>query len=171
MLLEGSAVYGELRSLAYFYLTQERHGHTLQPTALVHEALLRLHKYPSLNGRDRHELVRLAAQTMRRVLVDYARARRSLKRGGGMTRVSLDETLAEYEVEVLDLLAVDEALASLGGLDARMARVVELRFFAGLSEIDTADVLGVSVPTVRREWRLARQWLYGAMVGRYSGDA
>ena len=88
-----------------------------------------------------------------------------------MTRVPLDETLAEYEFEVCDLLALDEALAQLGTIDARMARVVELRFFAGLSEIETADVLGVSVPTVRREWRLARQWLYGVLVGRHSSDA
>lgn len=152
-------VYAELRDLAHRYLSVERPGHTLQPTALVHEAYLRISAQTSRLALDRAELIAAAAGAMRLVLVDHARRRRAEKRGGSARRVPLDDVLASYEERAIDLVAVDDALQRLTNVDPDLARLVELRFFGGLSEEDIASVLGVSARTVRRGWRTARLWL------------
>lgn len=158
------AAYPRLRRVAVRVLIGERPGHTLQPTALVHEAFMRMRR--DSQGFSRcGELVMRMARTMRNVLIDHARRKHSLKRGGGEKRIPLDETVAVYESRAMDLLALHEALEELVRVDDRMATIVELRFVAGLSEIETAEVLGVSAVTVRREWRLARNWLAGRLCG------
>lgn len=160
-------VYDELRSMAARLLHAERPDHTLQPTALVHEAYLRLVDQRA-GWQDRAHFYAIAAQAMRRILVDYARAHRASKRGGGIAPVSLDEhgDVAPSPGPVLDdLLAVDAALEALQDLDEFGARVVELRYFGGLSVEETARVLGVSPATVKREWSLARAWLYRRLAG------
>ncbi len=149
-------VYTELREVACRYLSRERKGHTLQPTALVHEAFLRLRQHKAAQGMDRGELMRLAARTMRHVLVDHARRRNAQKRGGASQRVALDDAVAVYHERAIDLIALHEVLERLESVDPRMTRIVEFRFFAGLTEEETAETLSVSTSTVRREWRLAR---------------
>lgn len=162
-------VYGELRRVAGNYLKQEKQGHTLSPTALVHEAYLRL-VTQKLPWQNRAHFFSVAAQMMRRILVDHARSHRYLKRGGGALTLELSEALATPERREIDLLALDDALHSLAKLDERQSRMVELRFFAGLSIEETSEVLGVSAPTVKREWASARAWLFRE-ISRGSVDA
>jgi RNA polymerase sigma-70 factor, ECF subfamily len=154
-------LYDELRSRAVRYMSRQRAGDSLQATALVHEAFLRLHDAWQVDWHDRNHFLAVAARTMRRVLVDLARAKGSAKRGGRPQYVTLDLNIAAPEPELapLDLIALDDALEALGAIDARKMRVVELRFFAGLSVEETAAVLDVSEDTVARDWRMARSWL------------
>lgn len=156
-------VYGELRQLASAYLRRERPGHTLQSTALVHEAFLRLVDQRGVEWRNRAHFYGIAAQMIRRILVDYARAQHAEKRGSGNMKLSLDEALAVPGKTELDLLGLDQALDRLAALDVRQARVVELRFFAGLSIEETAEVMELSPATVKREWTTARAWLFREM--------
>lgn len=153
------AVYAELRALAGHYLNGERADHTLQPTALVHEAYLRLSQQHGVNWQDKAQLFGVAAQMMRRILVNHAEARNATKRGGLVTRVTLDESVSWGGDRELDIVALDEALTRLAQLDPRQARVVELRFFAGLSIEESAEVLNISPATVKREWSMAKAWL------------
>jgi RNA polymerase sigma factor (TIGR02999 family) len=150
-------VYDELRRLANSYLRRERVQHTLQSTALVHEAYLRLVDQ-SVAWQNRAHFFGIAAQMMRRILVDHARARQAAKRGDGL-QVTLDEGMAIAEARNLDILALDRALQSLSQLDEQQGKVVELRFFAGLSIEETAEVLSISTATVKREWVMAKAWL------------
>jgi RNA polymerase sigma factor (TIGR02999 family) len=152
-------VYEELRRLAHHYMRGEREGHTLQTTALVNEVYLRLAGIDGLQWRDRAHFFAMAATLMRRVLVDHARQRGRDKRGGGVSVVPLDETAVSPQPEV-DVVALDEALQRLAAVDPQQCRVVELRFFAGLSVEETAEALGVSAATVKRDWATARLWLY-----------
>ena len=154
-------IYGELRRLAAGYLRRERVGHTLQPTALVHEAYLRLVDQTQVRWQNRAHFLGVAAQMMRRILVDHARGQRAEKRGGDFQKLSLDENIDVSGERASDLVALDEALQRLAEFDPQKARVVELRFFGGLSVEETAEVLGVSAPTVKRQWRMAKAWLYG----------
>jgi RNA polymerase sigma factor (TIGR02999 family) len=153
-------VYEELRRLAGRALRGERVDHTLQATALVHEAFLRLFEQRSVQWRDRRHFLNVAAQMMRRVLVDHARRRLTTKRGGEAERQVLDEALLYVEQRGIDLLALDEALCELSEIDPRQGRIVELRFFGGLTLEETAEAVGTSLATVKREWALARSWLY-----------
>ncbi len=155
-------VYEELRRLAHHYMRGEREDHTLQTTALVNEAYLRLAGIDGLRWRDRAHFFALAATLMRRVLVDHARQRRREKRGGGLTVVSLDENAVAPRPEV-DVVALDGALERLAAVDPQQSRVVELRFFAGLSVEETAEALGISPATVKRDWATARLWLYNTL--------
>jgi RNA polymerase sigma factor (TIGR02999 family) len=154
-------VYDELRRLAAGYLRRERPGHTLQPTALVHEAYLRMVDQSQVHWQNRAHFLGVAAQMMRRILVDHARGQKAEKRGGDFQKLSLDENIDVLGERAADLVALDEALQRLAEFDPQKARVVELRFFGGLSVEETAEVLGVSAPTVKRQWRMAKAWLYG----------
>ena len=153
-------VHAELHRLAHNYMRREQGGHTLQTSALVNEAYLRLVDIKGVGWQDRAHFFAVSAQIMRRILVDFARSRQNLKRGGGAQRVSLDEALVVSPERGADLLALDEALERLAGLNARQSQVVELRYFGGLSEDEVAEVLKVSPRTVRSDWSLARAWLY-----------
>ena len=158
-------VYSELRRIARRALHREAVGHTLQPTALVNELYLRLVEQRRATWANRAQFFAVAAQMMRHVLVDHARAQLAAKRGGSSPRVSLDEA-AEVEAKstsTWEVLAIDEALQRLATLDAEQARIVELRFFSGLTVEETAHVLGRSPRTIKREWRLAKAWLYGEL--------
>jgi len=152
-------VYEELRRLASSYLKRERVGHTLQATALVHEAYLRLVDQRSVQWQNRGHFFAVAAQAMRRILVNHAVSRGRQKRGGGHARVSLEEPVAVIGEQDIDLVALDEALHKLANLDQRKSQLVELRFFDGLSAEEAGEVLGVSLATVKREWDLAKAWL------------
>lgn len=152
-------VYGDLRRLAHRYMARERPGHTLQATALVNEAYLRLIDINQVHWQDRAHFFAVAARVMRRVLVDGARSRRYQKRGGGEVNVSLDEALLVSKEHGPDLVTLDDALTALAAVDARKSQVVELRFFGGLSADETATVLGVSSDTVLRDWKMAKVWL------------
>jgi RNA polymerase sigma factor (TIGR02999 family) len=152
-------VYDELRRLAQNYMRRERAGQTLQTTALIHEAYLRLIDADQVQWRNRAHFFGIAARLMRQILVARARERGCQKRGGGAERVSLDEAMVIDERLDEDLVALDEALGELSQFDARMAQVVEMRFFGGLTEEEIAAALDVSTKTVRRDWRLARSWL------------
>jgi RNA polymerase sigma factor (TIGR02999 family) len=157
-------LYDELRALAQNVMGDRRAGQTLQPTALVHEAFLKLADHPTPEaGKDRGHFLAIAAKAMRGVLVDHARARRAQKRGGAGERVPLEGLEEFFAGRESDLLELDEALQKLARADASLAAIVELRFFGGLSVEETARVLGVSVPTVVRDWRLARIWLQRAL--------
>src|SRR5262245_39814984 len=153
-------VYDELRRIARARLRSEPPGHILQTTALVHEAYLRLVDVDRMNVRNRAHLLALAARLMRQVLVDQARRRRALKRGGDVALVSLSDASVPTEAPGVDVLALDAALDELMSLDPRLSRVVELKFFAGLSISEAAEVLGVSTATIERDWTVARAWLY-----------
>ena len=153
-------VYGELRRLAKAYLRRERSDHTLQSTALVNEAFLRLVNQRNVQWKNRAHFFGIAAQLIRRILVDHARAHQADKRGAGAFKLSLDEAIGVPEKQDLDLVALDDALQKLSELDPQQGRIVELRFFAGLSIEETGEVLGVSPATVKREWSTARAWLY-----------
>ncbi|PYR25277.1 MAG: RNA polymerase subunit sigma-70 [Acidobacteria bacterium] len=152
-------VYDELRRLAGRYLRRERGGQTLQPTALVHEAYLRLLKDKKQGWQNRTHFLAIAALSMRQVLVERARARGASKRGGAQVRVTLDETLAVHRETSIDLVALDEALTRLALIDPQQARIVELRFFGGLTVEEAAEALGISPATVKRGWSVARAWL------------
>jgi RNA polymerase sigma factor (TIGR02999 family) len=165
-------VYGELRAIAARHLSHEQAAHTLQSTALVHEAYVRLVGQRSARWQNRAHFFAIAAQMMRRILVDHARGRDRLKRGGGATLLALEDGLVSSGPDAdVDLLALDHALTALAALDPRGARVVELRFFSGLTVEETAEVLGVSPGTVKRDWHTARAWLYREMQGRPGGPA
>lgn len=153
-------VYDDLRRLAASFLRRERKGHTLQPTALVNEVYLRLIEQRAVSLQDRPRFFGLAAQMMRRILVNHAEARRAEKRGGGATRITLDPSHAVSEDRTLEILAVDEALQKLAAFDPIKAHLVELRMFGGLTMEEAATVLGRSKPTLEREWRIARAWLH-----------
>lgn len=162
-------VYDELRRLARYYLHRERPGHSLQATALVNEAYLRLVDYKRMRWGNRAHFFAVSAQLMRRILVDHAR-RHNLKRGGGAQRVELEDIAVVGGGRAENLVALDDALQSLARMDARKARVVELRFFGGLSVEETAEVLQISQVTVMRDWSSARAWLYREMGGGGSSD-
>ena len=151
-------VYDELHTIAGRHLRHERPGHTLQPTALVHEAYLRLVGGNSVSAENRVHFLRAASRAMRQALVDHARARRALKRGGGL-QVTLDDAIAGQEAPIIDMLALDDALARLAAAEPRWAQVVELKFFSGLDVPEIAQALGVSAATVKRDWQFARAWL------------
>ena len=154
-----SLVYGELRRLAQYYLRQERPDHTLEPTALVHELYLRLSAGEPVDWQNRAHFFAVAARQFRRILVNYARDRQAEKRGGKRVKVTLTEVNGLAAPEQQDLLELDDALEQLSALDERAARVVELRFFGGLTEKEAAEVLGISVATLKRDWEFARAWL------------
>lgn len=154
-----SAVYAELRQVAARAMRNERLGHTLQPTALVHEAFLKLAGSAGVEWRDRAHFFGVAARLMREILVDYARGRATVKRGGG-ARITLDDSLLIAEDRLADVLAIDEIVERLDALDPRQGRIVELRFFGGLSVEEVAEVLQISTPTVKREWQSAKAWLH-----------
>jgi RNA polymerase sigma-70 factor, ECF subfamily len=153
------AVYDELRRLARHYLRREQAAHSLQATALVNEAYLRLKKDKRQPWQDRTHFLAIAATSMRQILVERARARKAAKRGGSQIRITLDEAVAAGTGQSLDLLALDEALTRLAAIDPEQARIIELRFFAGLSIEETGDAMGISPATVKRGWNMARAWL------------
>ena len=153
-------VYEELRRLARRHLRHERVGHTWQATALVHEAYLRLIDQRAVAWQNRAHFFALAAQMMRRILVNHARDRRRIKRGGAVTMLTLDNVVAAATAGTVDLVALDEALATLATLDAQQSRISELRYFGGLTIEETAAVLGVSPATVKNKWSVARAWLH-----------
>ena len=153
-------VYAELRALASRFLRAERTGHTLQPTALVHEAYLRLVEQDHADWKDRAHFLAVAAQLMRRILVDYARGRATAKRGGVAVRIEIEGLELEGErLQVEEILGVDQALDRLAVLDPQQSRVVELRYFAGLTVEEAAEALGISPRTVKRDWAMAAAWL------------
>ena len=152
-------VYEELSSLAHQYLQRERPDHTLQATGLVHEAYLRLVDQSTMSWQNRAHFFGVAAQIMRRILVDYARAHRAEKRGGGWDKLVFDEALAPAAERSIDLVALDDALKDLLTFDPRQSQIVELRFFGGLTIEEVGEVLDVSPRTVKREWRMAKAWL------------
>ena len=156
-------IYAELRRLARSYLRRERPDHTLQPTALVHEAFLKLIDQRVVRWQNRAHFFGIAAQAMRRILVDHARAGAAGKRGAGERPMSLDEALVLTDAPNVDVLALDEALTRLAAIDLQQSRVVELRFFGGLTMEETAEVLSISPATVGREWTLAKAWLYAEL--------
>ena len=161
----------ELHRLAHHYMSRERAGHTLQTTALLNEAYLQLVDDPKRNWQNRTHFMAAAAQLMRRIIVDYARERRSLKRGGGALKVSLDEAALVTEKQSEELLALDEALERLGVQNPRKSQIVELRYFGGLTVEETAEFLKLSHRTVKREWRMAKAWLYRALSGEEPDEA
>ena len=152
-------VYTELHRLAHRYMDRERHGHLLQPTALVHEAYQRLINLKNVSWQNRAHFFAVSAQLMRRILVDYARSRLYRKRGGEWRQVQLNEAVAVFPDRQTDIVALDDALRTLADIDPRKSRVVEMRFFGGLSIKEVAEVLNVSQETILRDWRLARVWL------------
>jgi RNA polymerase sigma-70 factor, ECF subfamily len=154
-----AVAYPELRRLAHRYMRGERSGHTLQTTALVNEVYLRLIDSGRVHWRDRAHFFAVSAQLMRRILVDAARARRSAKRGGGSAPVRIDDAVAIFEARSRDLVALDEALSGLAAIDPQKARLIELRFFGGLSLREVAEVLGITEDAARWSWRLSRAWL------------
>ena len=168
-------IYEDLHRLAAHYMRRERTDHTLQPTALVNEVYLRLVSREGVVWQDRVHFFRVAARLMRQILVDYARARHTAKRGGQAEKVSLDQPADSPEpvvreplewngsIDLDELIELDRALKNLGQLDPRQEQVVDLRFFGGLTEEETAEVLGISPRSVKRDWRVARAWLYGEL--------
>lgn len=158
-------VYGELRRLAHAYMRRQRSDHTLQTTALVNEAYMRLIDSSQVRWQDRNHFFAMSARLMRRILVDFARAKNAQKRGGGDHLVTFDEELPVAEAREAELLALDEALTRLAELDERQSRIVELKYFGGLTEEEIADHLEISARTVRRDWSVARAWLYREITG------
>lgn len=158
-------VYDELLRMAHRYMRRERPGHSLQSAALVHEAYLRLVDYRRMDWQGRAHFFSVAAQAMRRILVDHAR-RKNQKRGGGMQRISLDDAAEVGAGRPRDMVALDGALKALARVDERKSKVVEMRFFGGLSVEETAEVLKVSTVTVKRDWSTAKLWLYRELAGR-----
>ena len=156
-------IYDELRRLAVDYLRRERPDHTLQATALVHEAYLRLVDQTRVNWQNRAHFFGVAAQLMRRLLVDYARKHNAEKRGADFQKLTLDENIDSAVERSEQIVALDRALEALAAIDEQKARIVELRFFGGLTVEETAEVMGVTPITIKRHWRMARAWLYGQM--------
>jgi RNA polymerase sigma factor (TIGR02999 family) len=159
-------VYQELKRLATRHLRRERREHTLQSTALVHEAWLRLIDQNHVHWQNRAQFFGIAAEMIRRILIDHARNRQAAKRGNGAIKLSLDEALGAPDCRDFDLVALDDALKDLAKLDPKQGQLVELRFFAGLSIEESAEVLGVSPATVKREWAVAKAWLYRELSAR-----
>jgi RNA polymerase sigma factor (TIGR02999 family) len=155
----------ELQRLAHHYMSRERPGHTLQTTALLDDAYLQLAGKSQVQWENRAHFFAVAAQLMRRIMVDHARRRHTLKRGGGAIRVTLDECAAVTQTRAAELLALDEALEKLAAADQRKARVVEMRYFGGLTMEEIADVLKIHINTVTRDWTAARAWLFAALSG------
>ena len=153
-------VYDELRQIAGRYLRKERQDHTLQTTALVHEAYIRLIDQKQANWQNRAQFFGVAANMMRRILVDHARGHAADKRGGGAAKLSLDEAIEIADQKEVDLIALDDALTQLAALDEQQCRVVELRFFGGLTVEEVAEVLKLSPATIKREWSMAKAWLH-----------
>ena len=158
-------VYDELRRQAARYLRREQAGHTLQTTALIHEAYVRLVDQRNMQWQNRAHFFGIAAQMMRRILVDHARSKKRVKRGGSEIRVSLDDVNVAARGQDLDVVALDEALDRLAQIDEQQSRVVELRFFSGLSVEETAEVMGISKSTVKRDWSMAKAWLHRELSG------
>ena len=158
-------VYAELRRLAGRFMARERLNHTLQPTALVHEAYLRLVDQRQVDWRNRAQFVGVAAVMMRRILLNHARDRAAAKRGGDAERLSVSSAVEAFERQPLDVIALNDALERLSALDQRKGRVVELKFFGGLTTQEIAEVLQLSVATVERDWNFARAWLFDALEG------
>lgn len=156
-------VYDELRRVAAHYMRRERAGHTLQATALVHEAYLQLVDQTRVNWQNRAHFFAVAAKLMRRILVDHARGHNAAKRGGGGRPLTLEEAAGLLQHHDVELEALDDALNDLGRIDARQSRIVELRFFGGLTVEETAEVMALSSATVEREWRMARAWLHSQL--------
>ena len=152
-------LYNELRRLAGYYLQRERRDHTLQATALVNEAYLRLVDQHDVQWKNRSHFFGIAAQQMRRILVDHARSHQSAKRGGGAAKVSLENAMCISKENATDVLAVDETLSRLAAIDPQEAKIVELRVFGGLTVEEVAEVLGISAATVKRDWTMAKAWL------------
>lgn len=152
-------LYRELRRMAAAYLSGERRNHTLQPTALVHEAYLRLVHQENVQWQNRQHFFGVAAQVMRRILVDHARGHQAVKRGGAVPKVSLEKAIVISKERNAELLALDEALTRLATVDHQQARIIELRFFGGLTVEETAQALGISPATVKRDWNMAKAWL------------
>ncbi len=161
-------VYDELRRLASHYLKSERPDHTLQPTALVHEAYLRMVEQTRVNWQSRAHFFAVAASMMRRVLIDYARSHKAEKHSGAWQKLPLDEALALSQPDDFDLIALDDALKDLSRLDEQQGRIVELRFFGGLTLDETAEVMGISRSTVKRDWLMAKAWLFAQLSNRTS---
>lgn len=155
-----AAAYDELRRLAGHYLASERRDHTLQPTALVHEAYLKLLRGGRVDVAGRSHFVGIAARVMRQILVDHAKAHQAAKRGGGRPKLTLEDVDGALDEPAVDLIALDEAMNMLAELDPRLSQMVELRFFGGQTNKEVAEVLGVSESTVAREWSMARAWLH-----------
>lgn len=153
-------VYSELRRLARYYLRNERPDHTLQPTALAHEAFLRLIDQANVQWQDRAHFMGISAHLMREILINHAIAHKRLKRGGGQYKVSIDEAAVWLNQPEVDLIVLNDALNELAAIDSRQSQIVELRFFGGLSVEETAETLKLSTATVKREWRLAKAWLH-----------
>src|SRR3984957_14246536 len=158
-------VYEELHRIASREMRHEREGHTLQTTALVHEAYMRLVGAQALEIQNRGHFFAIASQQMRRILVDHARARDAQRRGGGAANLSLDELKAGFDPRNIDLLLLDESLRELQRIDNRAAKIVELKFFGGYTDHEATEALGVSLATVRRDWEFARSWLFDRMSG------
>jgi len=154
-----ASVYAELRRLAAFYMRRERSGHTLQPTALVNEAFLRLIQQRDVQWNNKHQFLGVAAPIMRRILVDHSRRRQAAKRGGAVDAIPFEQAVLPMIQRASDVIALDDALDALAIRDPQQARIVELRFFSGLSIEETADVVGVSPSTIKREWNFAKAWL------------
>jgi RNA polymerase sigma factor (TIGR02999 family) len=163
-------VYDELRRLAASYMRFESPGHTLQATALVHEAYMKLIQQREVNWKSRAHFFGIAAQMIRRILVDHIRATRAQKRGSGFVALSLDEALGVSEKKSWEIIALDDALKTLAHMDPQQAKIVELRFFAGLSIEETATVVGISPATVKRDWVTAKAWLFREL-SRHKSDA
>ncbi|HUJ22600.1 MAG TPA: sigma-70 family RNA polymerase sigma factor [Bryobacteraceae bacterium] len=163
-------VYQELKRLASSYLRRERRDHTLESTALVHEAWLRLFDQRQVRWQNRAQFFGIAAEMIRRILIDHARSRQAAKRGDGALKLSLDEALGTPDRRDFDLMALDDALQDLAKLDPQQGRLVELRYFAGLSIEESAEVLGISPATVKREWTAAKAWLYRELSARAHGS-
>jgi RNA polymerase sigma-70 factor, ECF subfamily len=161
----------ELRRLASYYLRRQRPEHTLQTSALVNEAYLRLIDYKDMNWQNRAHFFAMAAQAMRRVLVDHARNHSYLKRGGGMQKVQIEEAVLTAQPKARELIALDDALTDFEKIDPRKSRIVEMRYFAGMSVQETAGVLGISEVTVIREWNAAKRWLLRELSHKESHDA
>jgi RNA polymerase sigma factor (TIGR02999 family) len=164
-------VYDQLRRLANAYMRRERTGHTLQTTALVHEAYLKLLGQHSVDWQNRAHFFGIAAQVMRRVLIDHARSHVRDKRGGGREHVQFDEALVFSPERSAEFLELNAALERLSEMDARQAQIVEMRFFAGLTVEETAEVLKISPKTVKRDWSVAKAWLHGELKGSYGSAA
>ena len=156
-------VYGELRQIAAAVLRRERSDHTLQPTALVHEAYLRLIDQRNVNWQNTAHFFAIAAQAMRRIIVDHARRHNAVKRGGDNLKVELEEAQSQPGPLDVDVLKLDDALTALAAFDPQQSRIVELRFFGGLSIEETAEVIGISPATVKRDWSMAKAWLHREM--------
>ncbi len=158
-----SLVYQELRRIAGGYMRRERPNHTLQATALVHEVYMQLVDQTRVDWKNRAHFFGVAAQLMRRILVEHARAHNAQKRGGAVSKISLEEVVSHLPQKELTLVALDDALHELELLDARQSRIVELRFFGGLTTEETSEVMGISTATIEREWRSARAWLHSQL--------